>query len=118
MSWRVGSKVVCINDRWLPASCATALPEKDKVYVVRGVADKAIPCGTANLLRVMVFGESLPGLLLREITNSACECWETAERPFDQTAFRPVIEDESKSKAAVEALKKLADTVKQPEKVR
>lgn len=117
-SWRIGSKVVCINDAFLLPECVTAVPKKDQIYVVRATCAYGVP-----LLEHLLFalaGWYPDGLMLREVANPPCDCRGGIERGFDQSAFRPLIEDESKSTETVEELKRLAREapVKTPEEVK
>jgi hypothetical protein len=118
MNWRIGSKVVCVRDGFLLPDCVSTPPKKDQVYVVRAVCDNGVPLYEHVIFAIM--GHFPRGLMLREVSNPPCECRGGIERGFDQSAFRPVIEDESKSKAEVENLKKIAREaiIKTPEKVK
>ena len=111
-NWRIGSKVVCIEDSWIAPHCVANFPRRGEVYVVRGTGDRPILI-FANFLASMMGGHPSSGLLLREINSGPCACQKVSERCFDQTAFRPVIEDESKSKEQVEQLKKLTGTMRE-----
>lgn len=114
---RVGMKVVCINDAYPKIECTPNLPKKDSIYVIRSIVDD--PTSEAAL-RYLLFGESIIGFLLREITNPVCACI-GQERAFHSASFRPVIEDESKTdiSALVDLLKTAPTKVdaKTPEKV-
>jgi hypothetical protein len=117
MTWRVGMKVECIRDDFAgPIECISHVPKKGLKYVVRATCATAIPLW--DILAFTALGIYPPGLLLREITNPPCDCWKGIERGFDTRAFRPIVEDETKSKAVVDELKKLAAPIKTTEKVK
>src|SRR6266404_4110277 len=65
-NWRIGSKVVCIEDSWIAPHCVANFPRRGEVYVVRGTGDRPILI-FANFLASMMGGHPSSGLLLREI---------------------------------------------------
>lgn len=92
-----GQKVVCVDDKFPPAvqACYTALPVKDKVYVIRNV-----------LLGVNWKAE--PGevcLYLVGLSNPKSEAPPFPERGFNSERFRPLDElQQRESSTVVEAI--------------
>ena len=84
---RIDQKIVCIEDfsTWKNRPvCVMEIPLLNGVYMVRAFTTT---CDDDNLV----------GLLLREIHNPRCNCYDEDEISFNIEFFRPVVEDESKT---------------------
>lgn len=86
MAFRVGQKVVCINDQG-----TTCLNQKElcsgAIYTVRWIGSMSSVKWSANALRT----DGL-GIRLNEFVRGPCPTAGEADQPFSIRRFRPVVE--------------------------